>query len=53
MDFAEVMKRLGAFFIRLCSVEVSFGGVDFTFGSVFVFCGLVGFVCYFMRGLGE
>ena len=53
MDFALVMKELGAFFMDYCSTEVVFNGYRFTVGSVYLFCAFVLVIIAFLKGMSR
>lgn len=53
MDFALVMRELGDFFVRYCSIEVVFNGLRFTVGSVYLFCAFALVIIYFLKGMSR
>ena len=50
MDFADIFKIVVSFFIKVCNVHCTFAGIDFTVGSVFVWCILASIFIGILRG---
>lgn len=53
MDFADVFKEVADFFIVLCNVKCTFAGIEFTVGSVFVWCILAAIFIGALKGGAE
>ena len=53
MDLLDVLKPFFDFFVRFCSVRLTLGGVSFTVGAFFLWCGLAVILINFIRGLGN
>lgn len=51
MDFADVFKEVAVFFIHMCSVHVTFGGISFTVGALFLWCAIAVVLVGFIRGM--
>lgn len=53
MDFGTVFRMVGQFFIDYCSINVSFFGLDFTVGTLFVWCAIATIMITFFRGISS
>lgn len=53
MDLLDLYKMIGSCFIKLCNVHFTVGGLDFTVGSVFLFCLVASLIIWFLRGLAD
>lgn len=51
MDFGNVFRIVGQFFIDYCSITVSMFGVSFTVGALFMWCALALILIGFVKGL--
>ena len=51
MDFSIILKSLIDLFIKVCSVKCTFAGIEFSVGSVFIWCALASiFIGFLGRG---
>lgn len=51
MDFGEVFRMVGQFFIYYCSITVTIFGQSFTVGTIFIWCAIALLLINFIRGL--
>lgn len=51
MDFGEVFRIVGQFFINYCGITISVFGISFTVGSLFLWCAVAIVLVTFIRGL--
>lgn len=51
MDFGEVFRIVGQFFINYCGITVSVFGISFTIGSLFIWCAVALILVVFIRGI--
>lgn len=53
MDFGEIFRMVGQFFINYCNITVSFFGVRFTVGALLLWCALAVLIINFLRSMSS
>lgn len=53
MDLLDVFKPIVDFFVYYCSIILTVGGLSFSVGSLFIWCGLVALIWNFIRRLAD
>lgn len=53
MDFGEVFRIVGQFFINYCNITVTMFGVSFSIGTLFLWCAVAVILIAFIRGLAS
>lgn len=53
MDLMKLFNPLIDFFVELCAVEITMGGVKFTVGALWIWCAIASVIIAFIRGLAS
>ena len=53
MDFGVVLEELMQFIAKMCNIEMTFMGIEFTFGNALVWCALAVVVIFLWRAFRE
>lgn len=53
MDFGDVFRIVGRFFIDYCNIAITVFGYTFTVGSLFIWCAVALVLVAFVRGLAS
>lgn len=53
MDLMKLFNPLIDFFMEMCAVEITMGGVEFTLGALWIWCAIACVLIGFIRGLAN
>ena len=53
MDASVVFREIGSFFIKMCNIHLTFAGIDFTVGAMYMWMGIACIIIYILKGLSS
>lgn len=53
MDVLELFRMVAGLFIKFWSIELQVGQYTITVGAVVIFCGIVGLIISFLKGVAD